>query len=155
MIRRSIVVVSVLLAAALPAAAETLYKLIDKNGKVTYVDTPPKDYDGKVVPIEIDPNKNRATLIAPGIAREAKESLSKPADDNGDRVKQAQARLDAARQALASARDNPGEGDVERRGNAAGGTRPVFTETYEKKLAGLEDAVRAAEDELRRAQNAR
>ena len=152
----SIVVMSLAFGlAAAPAGAETLYKLIDKNGKVTYVDTPPKDFDGKVVPVEIDPNKNRATLIAPGTARGAIESIHQPAPDNSERVKQAQAKLEAARKALADARDNPGENDVQRRGNAGGGTRPVFTDEYEKKLAVLEDSVRQAEAELKSAQAGR
>ena len=38
-----------MLAALVPgvvAAQTTLYKLIDKNGKVTYSDSPPKNFDG-------------------------------------------------------------------------------------------------------------
>ena len=30
------------------ATAQTLYKLIDKDGKVTYSEKPPKDFGGKV-----------------------------------------------------------------------------------------------------------
>jgi len=44
------------------AFAQTLYKLIDKNGKVTYSEEAPKNFDGKVIRIDIDPNANRATL---------------------------------------------------------------------------------------------
>jgi hypothetical protein len=44
---------------------------------------------------------------------------------------------------------------VERVGNVGGGARPVPTEAYEKRLAALEEAVRAAEEEVRRAQKAR
>ncbi|HET9471044.1 MAG TPA: DUF4124 domain-containing protein, partial [Usitatibacter sp.] len=51
--------------AANSALAQTLYKLIDRNGKVTYSQEAPKDFDGKVIRIDIDPNRNSATLGAP------------------------------------------------------------------------------------------
>ena len=35
--------------AASGASAQTLYKLIDKDGKVTYSEKPPKDFDGKTI----------------------------------------------------------------------------------------------------------
>lgn len=38
----------------LPAEAQVLYKLIDKQGKVTYVDTVPPNYEGEVVRLEPD-----------------------------------------------------------------------------------------------------
>jgi len=136
--------------ACIPAAAQTLYKLIDKNGKVTYVDSPPKNFDGQVIPIDVDPNRNRATL---GVNREVDFSEKARAQDAADaRVKQAQEKLDAARKNLAFARDNPQEGEIERMGNAKGGTRPVPTEAYEKRIAKLEEAVRVAEEELKQAQ---
>jgi hypothetical protein len=145
-----------LLAFAHPASAQTLYKLIDKNGKVTYSDTPPKDFDGKVVPVEVDPNRNRATILPPGAAAEAlSKDKPKTAENADERLKQAQARLEAARKDLAFARDNPREGEVERVGNVGGGARPVPTEAYEKRLAALEQAVRDAEEEVRRAERAR
>jgi|KBSSwiStaDraftv2_1062776.scaffolds.fasta_scaffold31717_3 exonuclease VII small subunit len=142
-------------AAALPAAAQTLYKLIDKNGKVTYSDTPPKDFDGKVVPMEVDPNRNRATLTNPGDAQRALADKARASNAADDELKRAQERLEAARRSLADARENPREGEVERVGNVGGGARPVPTEAYEKRLAALEEAVRSAEEEVRRAQKAR
>src|SRR5258706_11423114 len=95
-----------------PSAAQTLYKLIDKNGKVTYADTPPKDFDGKVIPIDVDPNRNRATLVTPG-TQEAERAIGekvKASDAANVELKQAQARLETARKNLAFARDNPLEG---------------------------------------------
>jgi exonuclease VII small subunit len=145
----------VVLALAQPAAAQTLYKLIDKNGKVTYADSPPKDFDGKVEKIEVDPNRNRATILPPGTAGEVlSKDRANPAD-TGEALKQAQARLEAARRDLAFARENPREGEVDRVGNVGGGARPVPTEAYEKRLASLEQAVRDAEEEVRRAERAR
>lgn len=135
--------------ACIPAAAQTLYKLIDKNGKVTYADSPPKNFDGQVIPIEIDPNRNRAA----GLNREVDLTDKMRAQDAADlRVKQAQEKLEAARKNLAFARENPQEGEVERMGNAKGGTRPVPTEAYEKRIAKLEEAVRVAEEEVKKAQ---
>lgn len=39
---------------ALPVEAQVLYKLIDKQGKVTYVDSVPPNYEGEVVRLEPD-----------------------------------------------------------------------------------------------------
>ena len=55
------------MAGAAAASADTLYKLIDKNGKVTYVDTPPKNFDGQVIPVDIDTKRNSATISTPGL----------------------------------------------------------------------------------------
>jgi|SRR5688572_2968594 len=146
-----------ILVMAHPAAAQTLYKLIDKNGKVTYSDTPPKDFDGKVVPVEVDTKRNSATILPPGTATQQVISpdKAKSADNADARLKQAQARLEAARKDLAFARDNPRDGEVERIGNVGGGARPVPTEAYERRIAGLEQAVRDAEEELRRVERSR
>lgn len=155
--KRTLLFFTLFALASAPAIAQTLYKLIDKNGKVTYADKPPKDYDGKVIPIEVDPARNRATLTTPGTP-EAERALGeklKASEAADARLKQAQTRLDNARKNLALARDNPLEGEVERRGVAGGGTRPVFTEAYERRIAGLEEAVKAAEEEVRQAQKAR
>jgi hypothetical protein len=143
--------------------AETLYKLIDKNGKVTYVDKPPKDFDGQVIRLQIDPNANRATWTAPGALKSDPSSTPPKAVEKpkaapisaAERVRQANERLEAARKELENARNNPGEEDVRRVGIVGGGTRPVFTEAYERKIARLEEAVRNAEEEVRRAESAR
>jgi hypothetical protein len=152
-------IVTAVLLALVPgvAAAQTLYKLIDKNGKVTYVDTPPKNFDGQVIPVDIDTKRNSATITTPGTAQGAQAFDKRQAADanQAERVKAAQQKLDAAKKALADARENPQEGEVNRVGNVGGFTRPVPTEAYEKRLAMLEDAVRAAEAELRQAQGAR
>ena len=148
--------VAAALALAGPAAAQTLYKLIDKNGKVTYSDSPPKDFDGKVEKVDVDPNRNRATILPPGTAGEvlSRDKAAAPGEADA-RLKQAQARLEAARKDLAFARDNPREGEVERVGNVGGGARPVPTEAYERRIAGLEKAVRDAEEEVRLAERGR
>lgn len=124
------------------AGAQTLYKLIDKNGKVTYSESAPKDFDGKVIRIDIDPNRNSATL--PPVPRGG----VKPAPGNEERVRESKDKLERARKALADAREHPGEDDVQRVGKVGGGARPVPSDAYRQRLADLERAVKEAEDEL-------
>lgn len=138
------------LALAVPAAAQTLYKLIGKDGKVTYSQEKPKEFDGQVVPLKIDPEANRATLpkyqptppAAPG-APTAKGANGAPETP--------QEKLERARKALQDAIDNPREGEIDRVGIKGGGTRPVPTEAYQKRLADLERAVKEAEEDVRKA----
>ncbi len=131
---------------ALGASAQTLYKLIDKNGKVTYAEKPPKDFDGKVIRIDVDPNANTATLPKPT------GPLLDPARGAADaNVKAAREKLEAAKKAYQQALDNPGDSDVTYIGNKGGGTRAVPSEEYAKRLATLESAVKEAEEELKRA----
>jgi len=142
-----------------PAGAQTLYKLIDKNGKVTYSEKPPKDFDGKVVPLDIDPTRNTATLPkyepnaapkggiqAPGLP---------PGAVNAGAVNAAQERVDALRKQLQDARANPREDDYDHIGNAGGGARPVLNESYRKRVAKLEDDLAKAEAQLRRVEGGR
>ena len=143
---KRILLAAMLSACALGATAQTLYKLIDKNGKVTYAEKPPKDFDGKVIRIDVDPNANTATLPKPT------GPLVDPARGASDAgVKAAQEKLEAAKKAYQQALDNPGDGDVSYIGNKGGGTRAVPTEEYSKRLATLEKAVKDAEEELKRA----
>ena len=128
------------------ASAQTLYKLIDRNGKVTYSEKPPKDFDGQVIRLDIDPKSNTATLPKPT------GPLVDPAvRATDDRVRAAKDKLEAAKKAYQDALDNPGEGDLTFMGNKGGGTRPVQSEEYAKRLATLEKAVKDAEEELKRA----
>ena len=154
---KSIILFTALALAAAPLAAQTLYKLIDKNGKITYVDTPPKNFEGQVIPMDIDTKRNSATISTPGTAEAVRsfDEKAAAADQAAARLKAAEERLETARKNLAFARENPAEGEVERMGNVGGRTRPVPTEAYEKRIALLEDAVRAAEEEVKSARKAR
>jgi hypothetical protein len=135
--------------AAAPASAQTVYKLVDKSGKVTYSESVPKGFDGKVTRIDVDPAANTATLpkyeAPPGKvqADRAKQAT---------RVERARERLASAQAALEDAKNNPGPNDVQRVGKVGGGARAVNTDQYEKRIADLERAVKEAEDELREAQ---
>jgi hypothetical protein len=139
-----------------PAAAQLLYKLIDKNGKVTYVDKVPQNYDGRVIPLDVDKKRNTATLNAPAPATPSPLTDRMRAGELADQnLKAAQERLAEARKELEAARENPQEGDVQRVGKVGGGTRPVHTPEYDKRIAALEVKVKAAEEEVRRLEKAR
>ena len=139
---------------ALPAAAQTLYKLIDKNGKVTYSESAPKNYDGQVIRIDIDPNANTATLPKPAPARPEPAARGRPADASTQvsPLQAARERLEAAKRALADARDNPRPDEVQWVGKVGGGARPVFSESYQQRVERLELEVKNAEEDLRRAE---
>ena len=138
------------------AVAQTVYKLIDANGKVTYSEEPPKNFDGKVIRIDIDPNANRATLNprddhdrGSSAAREVRVKREQEAQaTRSAQLEEARARVVTAQQALDDARDNPGPDDVMRVGNAGGGTRPVPSEQYQQRLDGLEKKLKQAKDDL-------
>lgn len=158
-ITRIAIALAVASAVAAPAvwSQTTLYKLIDRDGKVTYVQEPPKDFDGKVIRLDIDPKANVATFPKPPAARA--EDAGKPAAPRAQSAEElaraARARLEEARMALADAQSNPREGELRFIGNVGGGTRPIPTPEYQARLEGLEQEVRNAEEELRRAEQAR
>ena len=141
------------LAASSDALAQTLYKLIDKNGKTTYSESPPKDFDGKVIRLDIDPKANTATMPKGSQLREEGAAAKSASAD--DAVRTARQRVDSAKKALADARDNPGENDVARMGIKGGGTRPIPTEDYQRRLEKLEKDVKDAEEDLQKAQRGR
>ena len=152
---------------ALPAVAQTVYKLIDKNGKVTYSETPPKNFDGKVIRMDVDPNANTAVLPkpnAPAVSTTAGEGASKssealrrsPAKDREeDKIERARARVEDAKQRLQDLKDNPADSDIVRMGKAGGGTRPAPTDDYLQRLERAEANVKAAEEELARLESGR
>jgi hypothetical protein len=93
-------------ALAWPASAQTLYKLTDKEGRVTYSDKVPKGYDGTVVAIEPDTASNivpsaKAGAGAPRAAPASGigEDRRKAREDLDKKLRAAQARVEAARKA--------------------------------------------------------
>jgi hypothetical protein len=148
------------LLAGVPATAQTVYKLIDKNGKVTYAEQPPKYFEGQVIRIDIDPNANKATLGKPGgdpgqqasRAKAKREAEEARAETHAEKLQAAREKLDEARQALDDARNSTNDDDFRWVGNVGGGTRRVPTEQYQERLAGLERKVKEAEDEVKQLQ---
>ena len=113
-----ILAAALLLCAVAPLQAQPLYKLVGKDGKVTYTQTPPKDFDGQVTRVDIDSKTN--TMDAPKLPPKA-EGKSSAADiirrptptSKLDRVRAARQNMEKVCGAYENARDNPGEGDVE------------------------------------------
>ncbi len=114
------------------ASAQTLYKLIDKNGKITYSESRPKEFDGQVIELNIDPNANRAVLPKYEPAKTAPDAMTPEAVAN---VNQAQQKLAAAKKALDEAKANP---EMQRVGKVGGGAREVVSPEYEARVAKLE-----------------
>jgi Domain of unknown function (DUF4124) len=146
------------------ALAEVLYKLIDKNGKVTYSEEKPKNFDGQVIRLDIDLKANTATMPRAASGANSGEPNSAPrgpADGKAKKkpsteelIAKARERLENAQKALQEARDNPADGDMQIIGNKGPGTRMVPTAEYQKKLERLQQEVKNAEEELRRAESA-
>ena len=141
------------LAAGPAAFGQTLYKMIDKTGKVTYGEKPPADFDGQVIRIDIDPNANTATLPKPPAAP-AGPQKGAPEQPVGIKVRTpadaARENVEKARKALEDARDNPSDADFRYLGNVGGGTRRVPTDAYLARVAALEQALKKAEADAAR-----
>lgn len=141
-----------------PAKVEVIYKLIARDGKVTYAQSAPKDFPGRVVKIEIDPRANTAVFPRPNERpqylqpRALTPQESRRLDAENAKV-QAQDALDVAKKALKDGQE-PLEGELDWMGKKGGGARPVPTEAYQKRIKALEDAVKEAEANLDRAQKA-
>jgi hypothetical protein len=115
-----------------------------------------------VIRIDIDPNANTMTMPKPEkvdpTSGEPKRKGDQPRKSEDGKAKAqldpdiARDRLDAAKKALDDARDNPKEGEITWIGKVGGGTRPVFSEDYQRRIDRLEVAVKNAEEELRRAE---
>ncbi len=168
-------------ACAAIAAEPVLYKLVDRQGRVTYADHVPKNFDGTVTRLESEASTN----VLPGTAgraevpplppatsaiaekrRQARESLEK-------KLREAQARVEAARKALDGGHD-PRDDELQtiqhrRPPLAAGETPPnpncfsvtapdgtvtlncptrVPDEAYYARQAKLKEELRAAEEAL-------
>jgi hypothetical protein len=135
---------------ALPAAAQTMYKLIDKNGKVTYSESRPKEFEGTVVPVQIDRKANTMTMPRPsGASRPPAEAMRSAPSTGASTAPSPREKLEAARKALQEAIDNPREEDIRRVGTKGGFARPEPTEEYQQRLDALKENVRKAEEELR------
>jgi hypothetical protein len=163
---RMLLLLAACVSLALPAAAQTLYKLIDKNGKVTYAEKPPANFDGKVIRMDIDPNANTATLPKPGAGgagessnkdteTQRRDSTAKKKSLEEERLERARSKVDDAKQRLQDLIDNPSDDDVQRIGNVRGGSRLVPSEEYLEKIKRAEAAVKAAEEELERVERGR
>ena len=147
----------VLALACADASAQALYKLVDRNGKVTYSDTVPKDFKGRVIPLHIDPDLNssepspaaggegevRGATPAEGTVR------GRPADDDAP-IEAARRKARAARKAFEDARDNstPADWIYVDPDRSPVGVRRFPKPEYEARLVDLERKAIVAEREL-------
>jgi hypothetical protein len=140
----------------LAANAQVLYKLVDKNGKVTYAEKIPPGFDGQATRVDVDPKRNTATLPKPQAANtegSSKNALAPSARQQAEarrqeRIENAKKQLEEAKAELASALESPSDTDVVRMGNAGGGSRPVWSDDYKARIANLETRVKDAEKAL-------
>jgi hypothetical protein len=159
--RRLAILLPPILAATLAVAEgekQVVWKLVDKKGKVTYVDKAPgKDFDGKVTRIEVDLSANRATLVNVG---ETSQPVLLPLTAPELKRVKADAELARARENLEAAKKAREEGkdptpeETQWIGKKGGGARPVPTDAYHARIKSLDDAVKAAEVEFERARKA-
>jgi hypothetical protein len=94
---------------ALPASAQQiLFKLVDRDGRVTYSDSVPKNYGGTVVRIESDASPSPMPAVKSGEVAPKAATGSKMAEDRRriredleKKLRAAQARVEEARKAKA------------------------------------------------------
>jgi hypothetical protein len=151
-----------LIAAATEAYGTTLYKLTDATGAVTYTDAVPKGFSGTVKRLDLDTSAKVAVITPSARAGEVEATVPdyaeiirrpSPVDDDEVRIAAARERLEAARQALADARENSSASDWIYFGpNNPVGMRRAPRPEYQARLESLERNVRIAEDELRMAE---
>jgi len=95
------------------APSQTLYKLVDKSGKVTYVDHIPKGFDGEITPIEVDQQASTQRRVPAPAPPAATPGYPPKPDLNSTRRalrERLQADIDRARAKVAAARRALSEG---------------------------------------------
>ncbi len=147
-------------AVALNGQAQQLYKYVDKDGKVSYSDRPPKPGENGVAVgadsnVNVIPGKPAPSKLANPRANAAVAGDVKRRDQARTRLKAevdaAQKNLDAAKQALEDGRDiRPSEQQIVVR---AGGNSIIQKPEYADRIAALEQAVKNAEDRLAKAED--
>lgn len=148
----SLLLVVALSFAGMPALAQTIYKLIDKNGRVTFTDTAPKNFEGQVTPIEIDTRANIAQppKIPPGGSPPMSPYATQRELTRNEavvRLNQARDRYNAAKDALEQGKEvQPDEFQTL---VAQGGVgRRVPNASYFERQKSLEATLQQAEREL-------
>lgn len=141
---------AVLLLAA-PAAAQTMYRWTDSQGRVQYSDRLPKDFKGEVTRIEADAQPPPAAPVAKPapVKTEPPKAPEKPGEDRNSRLRatreklaaavdQARARLEAAKKAR-DGDEGPGVDErqvVQQR--FAKGTQPATPRSNCRQVAGAD-----------------
>jgi hypothetical protein len=135
---------------AVDASAVTLYKLIDRDGRITYLDRPPASFDGRVVPLDIDTSASVVALpdLPPTVPSEVQ--VPPPvAIDRDAQVAAARRDLEAALKALEDAQNNSRAEDWIYFGQTH---RRAPRPEYQARLQALADRVRIAQANLDQAE---
>jgi hypothetical protein len=146
-------------ACALPlaagAAASSLYKHVDKDGRVTYTDRPPSGIEGKVVTIPVDqfpPPAPRKLATSPREETEYEKIIRRKAPEpDTSELKAAQKRLADAKAALEDEQNSTRPEDWIYRQNNTGRGGPTLrypTPEYAERLAARESDVKKAQEDL-------
>lgn len=144
---------------ALPVEAEKLlYRHVDKDGKVTYSDKPPKENE-KATVVKVDPNVNTIKLNSKDSS--GKEQKFSNIKERGDaraalrdklqgEIKTAETERDKAKKALESGQDPlPGETRIVVN---KGGNSIMRLPEYHARISGLEEALKKAEEKVKDAE---
>ena len=131
------------------AAAETLYRYIDKNGKVTYSDKRPTR-PNQAQPMKLQPGPNPADVEA-GRAREQRikeveqsyAQAPKLKEQRGKEYQDALTELENAKKALETGRTPDA---AERQSGKIGS---LTTQEYQERMKALEEAVKTAEQNVK------
>jgi hypothetical protein len=141
-----------MLALSFAASAQTVYKHVDKDGKVTYTDTPPSN-DQAAQKVDIDTERNIAKPLGskPLQAKQSADSqLKRRADAEATlekEIERARARLDLAREELEKGKE-PRDEEWMTGGVQSGRPFRHLNEAYFERVRRLEESVRQAEEEL-------
>lgn len=153
------------------AQSSTVYKQVDKDGKVTYTEkTPPKDAkkdegkDAKAAPgtvkkLEMDSERNVIKSLSTttergggGAAKAVEQRLSRQEQLRND-LEEARRGVDEAKEALESGKD-PQDEEWQTIIGAGGKPARIPTEAYHQRIKDLEKAVKDAEATLAKAETA-
>lgn len=166
MYRLKVLLFAMLVSGFAAAQSSTVYKHVDKDGKVTYSEKPPaKDdakgdakSDGSARKIGVDKDRNVIKPLATKAEVEANKVESSKPEDRIDRNARLQADLDAAnlrleraKAALESGKD-PRDDEWRTVGVSKGKPARVPTDSYHERVKALEQAVKDAEVAVRQAE---
>jgi Domain of unknown function (DUF4124) len=170
---RSLMLAALLSACAFAAAqSSTVYKHVDKDGKITYSEKPPAKDDpkakdkpdskpdeksGGAKKIGMDNERNVIKSYSPrssGDGVNDAKSFDRRVERNANlrsQLEDAQRELEEAKAALEAGRD-PTDDEWRTVGAAQGRPARVPTEAYHQRVKGLEQAVKDAEEKVKRAE---
>jgi hypothetical protein len=143
---------------ALEAPAAVLYKLVDPAGSITFSDSVPQGFRGSVTRLDIDTGPNVIRPSAPSVLQSPVDGqlvMRTPTGPSGEeRLRQAAARIEEARAALANAQNNSVSEDwIYYPRNPTTGASRMPSPEYEQRLQQLAGNVVVAEAEYEALRN--